>query len=354
MQILLVANGNYKFHGKRYYGVERLVHNGLVRNGHNVYFFSDRDVARASNIIGSSRWGAGRCNEIFLDTCRNLEPDFILFGHADLLSVASLKAARQLLPHVKMAQFNVDPMFRPQNVAAIAAKAPLMDATFVTTAGAVLQRFAGAGGPVTYMPNPVDSSVHYPRCFERSDQLYDLFFAARPIAAPVEDDPRAEIPAFIAASQRVAIDYHGVNGRPQLYGRAHFRHIENARMGLNISSVRESPEDPYGTAEELYLYSSDRIAHYLGSGLLVFTTRDNRLEDLFVENVEMIFFHDKHDLLEKLLYFKSHDGERQSIARAGWQKAHAHFNERLVAKYMIETTFQFPLSESYAWPTAHY
>jgi hypothetical protein len=354
MHILLVANGNYKFNGKRYYSVERLVHNGLVRNGHHVYFFSDRDVARASNIIGSSRWGAGRCNDIFLDTCRNFEPDFILFGHADLISMASLKAVRQMLPQVKMAQFNVDPLFRPNNVAAIVAKAPVMDATFVTTAGAVLNRFRGAGGPVTYMPNPIDASVHYPRCFERSDQPYDLFFAARPIASPIEDDPRADIPAFIAASQQIAIDYYGVNGRPQLYGRAHFRHIENARMGLNISSVRESPHDPRGTAEELYLYSSDRIAHYLGSGLLVLTTHDNRLEDLFMENTEMIFFKDKHDLLDKLVYFKSHDAQRQSIARAGWQKAHLHFNERLVAKYMVETTFRLPLSEPYLWPTTCY
>jgi hypothetical protein len=253
-----------------------------------------------------------------------------------------------------MAQFNVDPLFRPKNVAAIAAKAPLMDATFVTTAGTVLQRFRGAGGPVCYMPNPVDQSVHYPRCFERSDQTYDLFFAARPIAAPIADDPRADIPAFIAASRRIAIDYYGVNGRPQLYGRAHFRHIANARMGLNISSVRESPSDPLGTAEELYLYSSDRLAHYLGSGLLVFTTRDNRLEDLFEEDTEMIFFTDKHDLLDKLLYFKSHDEQRQSIARAGWQKAHQLFNERLVAKYMVETVFRLPLSESYRWPTTLY
>jgi hypothetical protein len=353
MQILLVANGNYKFYGKRYYSVERLICNGLVRNGHNVYFFSDRDTARAANIIGSSRWGAGRCNELFIETCRNLQPEFILFGHADLISVASLKAVRQFLPHVKMAQFNVDPLFRPKNVAALASKVPLMDATFVTTAGSVLRRFCGAG-PVSYIPNPVDASVHYPRCFERSDQTYDLFFAARPIAAPIQDDPRADIPAFLDASGRIAIDYYGVNGRPQLYGRAHFRHIENARMGLNISSVRESPDDAFGSAEELYLYSSDRIAHYLGSGLLVFTTRDNRLEDLFVENAEMIFFKDKHDLLDKLDYFKAHDDERQTIARAGWQKAHRHFNERLVAQYMVETAFGQKLSESYAWPTATY
>jgi hypothetical protein len=354
MQILLVANGNYKFHGKRYYSVERILANGLIRNGHNVYFFSDRDVARSANMIGSSRWGAGRCNEIFIETCRNLEPDVIVFGHADLISVFSLQTVRTLLPQVKMAQFNVDPLFRPKNVAAIAAKAPLMDATFVTTAGVVLRRFSGGGGRVAYMPNPVDASVHYPRCFQNRDQDYDLFFAARPIAAPIEDDPRASIPAFIAASGRISIDYYGVNGRPQLFGRAHFRRIENARMGLNISSVREHPRDPRGSSEELYLYSSDRIAHYLGSGLLVFTTRDNRLEDLFVENVEMIFFKDKEELLDKLLYFKAHDDKRQSIARAGWHKAHQHFNERLVAKYLVEVTCERELSQPYAWPMETY
>jgi len=43
MQILLVANGNYKHLGARYYEPQKKLYNGLVRNGHNVYFFSDRD-----------------------------------------------------------------------------------------------------------------------------------------------------------------------------------------------------------------------------------------------------------------------------------------------------------------------
>jgi hypothetical protein len=354
MLVLLVANGNYKFRGQRYYSVERLIENGLVRNGHHVYFFSDRDTARASNLIASSRLGASACNRVFVDTCRNLAPDLIVFGHADLITRASLQQVRALLPDVRMAQFNVDPLFRSANVAAIAEKTDLMDATFVTTGGDILRQFAGRRSLVAFIPNPVDASVQTPRCHERSDQPNDVFFAARPIQAPLADDPRAAIPAFIEASGRVRIDYYGVNGRPQLYGRSHFRQIESARIGLNISSVREKPSDPRGSEAELYLYSSDRIAHYLGSGLMVCTTRDNHLEDLFAEDREMVFFSSQEELLDKLVYYKTHDNARRQIAAAGYHRAHRYFNERLVAKFIVEHTFRSPLSESYAWPTQAY
>lgn len=354
MLVLLVANGNFKFPGKRYYSVERLIENGLVRNGHHVYFFSDRDTARASNLLASSRWGAAACNRIFIETCRNLQPDLIVFGHADLISRESLRQVRDLLPAVRMAQFNVDPLFRAANAAAIAAKTDLMDATFITTGGDILRQFAGKRSLLAFIPNPVDASVQTPRCHERSDQPNDVFFAARPINAPTADDPRAAIPAFIEASGQIRIDYYGVNGRPQLYGRAHFRQIEAARIGLNISSVREKVGDPRASQAELYLYSSDRLAHYVGSGLMVCTTRDNHLEDLFEEDREMVFFSSQEELLDKLIHYKAHDAARRQIAAAGFDKAHRCFNERLVTKFMVERTFRSPLSEAYAWPTQAY
>ncbi len=44
----------------------------------------------------------------------------------------------------------------------------------------------------------------------------------------------------------------------------------------------------------------------------------------------------------------------EEIAKHGWEKSHNCFNERLVAKYMIEVAFRLPLSEDYMWPTETY
>jgi spore maturation protein CgeB len=152
----------------------------------------------------------------------------------------------------------------------------------------------------------------------------------------------------------VTIDYHGMNGRPELSSAQYYKTISQARMGLNISVVRTWGHTPRATPEELYLYASDRISHYMGSGLLILTTRDNQLEDLFKDNKELVFFQTPEELLEKVLYFKEHDDERQAIAYAGWRKAHAYFSEQCVAHYIVEATFRRDAPDDYAWPTQKY
>lgn len=354
MQILYVGNGNYKYHGARYYEPGRKIVNGLVRAGHNVYFFSDRDTARPAKLFGIRSLGIKRCNQVFLTICENFRPDLVVFMHADFISNDSIEAARAMLPHMKMAQFNVDPVFRPHNRAMINTKLPYMDATFVTTAGPVLKRFHREGARASFVPNAVDSSMEWPRCHERSDQAYDVFWAQRALRGSYEGDPRIALPLFLEQSGQVSMYYRGMNHKPELFGAPYYHAIANARMGLNISVDRTWGESPRASDEELYLYSSDRLSHYMGSGLLTFTTRDNRMEDLFAEDQEIVMFGSKEELLEKVVYYKMHDAARRAIARAGWEKSHRHFNSTLVAKYMVETTFGLPLSEAYAWPVDTY
>ncbi len=351
MQILYVGNGNYKHRGARYYDPGRKLVNGLTRLGHNVYLFSDRDEART--LWGTRKLGIKHCNRVFLDVCTNFKPDLIVFCFADIISLDSLAKVRQRFPAVKMAQFNVDPIFRPHNMAMIHSKLPHMDATFVTTAGPILKRFHRDGARVSFVPNITDSSMEWSRCHERSDQPIDVFWALRAPKGSYAGDPRIECPRYLKHNG-VSMDFHGMDGTPELFNAEYYAAISRARMGLNISVDRTDGTSPRASDAELYLYSSDRIAHYTGSGLLTFSMRDNKLEELFAEDKEMVFFSRQEELLEKIRYYKTHDEERKSIAKAGWEKAHHCFNERVVAKYIVETTLGLPLSGPYAWPTETY
>jgi glycosyl transferase family 1 len=351
--ILYVGNGNYKHRGARYYDVGRKLCNGLVRNGHNVYFLSDRDAARSATIFGCRKLGVGHCNSLFLDICRNFSPELILIGHADIISAESLKSARVILPGVKIAQFNVDAVFNPHTIAQIANVAPLCDATFVTTAGQALKRFSG-GGIACYIPNPVDPSIEWPRCHEHSDQPHDMFWAQRAMDGSYDGDPRFVLPMYLEQSGQVSVDYHGMKGKLPLFGRSYYSTIAKSKMGLNLSRASCENGTKHARSEELYLYSSDRLSHYMGSGLLTFSMRGNRLEELFAEDKEMIFFSSKEELLEKAIYYRQRDEERMRIAHAGWLKSHQHFNERLIAQYIVEVTFRKALSQPYAWPTQTY
>lgn len=354
MRILFVGNGNIKHMGARYYDPGRKLHNGFLRNGHNVFWMSDRDIARSKTVLGSKSLGKKYCNMYFLATCRNFMPDLIVLYFADIITTRSITEARRILPGVKVTQFNVDPIFREHNMKQIRTKLPVVDSTFITTAGPALKRFGNKDGFVSFVPNLVDASIDWPRCHENSGQPHDAFWALRATNGKTVTDRRITIPLFIEQSGKVDIDYYGMNGKPELYNADYYNKIADCKMGLNISVNRTWDNTPIAKPEELYLYSSDRITHYMGSGLLTFNTRENALDEMFIEDEEMIFFDEQEELLDKLVYYKKNDEERKKIAAAGWKKSHENFNERLVAKYIVESTFEKKLTENYQWPIDRY
>lgn len=350
MRVILVGNGNERRLGMLFYNVERKLAHGFLRNGHLVLFFSDRDVARAGTIFGSSRAGRGVANRRFLELARNFQPDLIVFPHSSLIATETFAEARRLPSRPRIAQFCVDPLFRPVNVNFLKDRAPAVDATFVTTAGEGLAQFSSATNVSSYLPNPIDASIETTRGFERSDQAFDMFFAAN-AAGDQPGDARRTTPLMIAKSGKASIDYHGFDGRPPLFGVEYFRRLADARMALNINSDRAERASARAPAEELYLYNSDRISQLMGCGLLTLSFRVNQLMELFEEDKEMAFADTQEEMLETALRYKREDASRRRVAEAGWRKSHEELNERLVARYVEEIAFRRPLSHAYIWPT---
>src|SRR3546814_15809995 len=97
-----------------------------------------------------------------------------------------------------------------------------------------------------------------------------------------------------------------------------------------------------------YLDSSDRISQLAGNGRLVFVGRSGGYGDLFAED-EFAFYDGGEELADKLRYFLNHDAERQAVARKGHAKYPAIFNERLVARFIVEATFGYIVDADYAW-----
>ncbi|MFZ1965398.1 MAG: glycosyltransferase [Roseiarcus sp.] len=350
MRVLIVGNGNERYFGGRYYNTERKLTNGFVRNGHLLYFFSDRDVARQATIFRSSRAGRGEANRRFLNVARNFQPDFIVFMHSCLISTETFAKAKRLPQRPRLAQVCVDPMFRRVNVDFLKDRASVVDATFVTTAGEVLAQFSSPTNVSSYIPSAIDSSIERARAFERSDQAFDMFFAAN-AAGDQPGDPRRTTPALIAKSGKASIDYHGFDGRPPVFGAEYFRRLADARMALNINSDRAERASVRAPAEELYLYNSNRISQLMGCGLLTLSFRVNQLMELFEEDKEMAFADTPEEMLETALRYKRDDAARRRAAEAGWRKSHQELNERLVARYIEEVAFRRALSHPYIWPT---
>ncbi len=61
--------------GARNYFLPVKINNGFIRNNHEVFWFSDRDIARCSNVFLTRKMGVSASNRKFLQVCRNFQPD---------------------------------------------------------------------------------------------------------------------------------------------------------------------------------------------------------------------------------------------------------------------------------------
>lgn len=97
--------------------------------------------------------------------------------------------------------------------------------------------------------------------------------------------------------------------------------------------------------DNVYLYASDRMSQLLGNGLLTFVARSTGFQDLFSDD-QIAFFDGLDELVDKLRFFAANDQRRRKVAEAGWTAAHSMFASERIAKYILERSFDEPLSET--------
>jgi hypothetical protein len=325
-RILLVGNFAQKIPGGFYYNVDHKLRAAFLRLGHVVLDFSDRDQARLGNIFGNRKLGVGAANKKLLETVINFRPDCIVLGHTNIIANQTLSTIRSQFPHIRIGVFNVDSLAlasHQSNVRHLLGRADVVDGLFISTAGEMLRQFKRSNNFVAYLPNPIDPAMEDLQNFAHSNLPYDLVFAVGGIDNP--NDSRLQIAMSLrAALADVKCQWRGMFDQPAVFGRAYYDMLASAKMGLNFSRPNDA-----------YWYASDRISHLLGCGLLTFTAASTGFQELFSEQ-EMVFFTSPADLAEKIRYYARDNTARQTVAKAGWEKAHRYFNADLIARYMLE------------------
>lgn len=339
MRILLIDNLLIRRYGKLRMGPGRALACGAIRGNHRLCEFSDRDLARYLG-FGIAALGEKLVNKALLKTAQNFRPDAILIGHCDFIRNETLAAIRKAVPGVRIAHFNVDPMCDAHPQAQMRERMESCDVLFATTAGKeYLTPFLTGKNVVAYMPNPSDPALETLDNSLRSadDFSFDIFYAGQPRLG----DPRLDFVNRLAAALRdkpVRFELVGMGNRPAVVGGAAYDDLlACAKMGLNINRY-------FG----MKWYSSDRIAHLMGSGILTAVYDGDQLQRFFTEK-EVLYYHDVPDLVEKLLWIQAHDDERQAIAAAGRAKYHAMFSGERTLNFMLETLFDRPYTSDYEW-----
>ncbi|MBN2683711.1 MAG: glycosyltransferase family 1 protein [Pontiellaceae bacterium] len=334
MKILHVANFSHLDARTFHYACDRKINTALIRNGHCVFDFSYRDIARAEGLFQHKKWGVPKMNRSLIERVDSFRPDLLLLAHSELISIETLKTIRKKHPSMAVAMWYVDGLCYPERIAFIKERLPLLDAFFATTAGESLAALKLPHLALAYMPNPVDSSIETGRNFEKDEFQTDFLFCGRDYKEP---ERQAFVSGLAEKLDFLLAEFRGCLGRPGAFGADYTDLLLGTKTGLN-----------YSRRNDIQWMTSDRLVHLTGNGILTFCPKVPGMETLFRVD-EIVYFDELDDLIDKVRHFHQHDDERKLIAEAGWKRAHEAFSADRIALFMLETIFKENYSQPYEW-----
>lgn len=340
-RILLIGDFGRSGFGAPFYNTNFALHAGFTRAGCHVFPFSDRDVAREATLVGRKSLGRGAMNRALVKTAQIYRPHLVLFGHADMTLPETFAAIRQAVPGVRLAQFNVDALFRTETMARFRDRAAHVDVSFITTAAP--DRLRALGAPpqsVAYFPNPVDDGIAVRDLSQvaRADATYDGVFLGTGI-----ERRDAQVDA-LSSGLPSAVRFFaggGVRDTPRLTGPAYLETLASGTMSPNLPLDDTAPVD--------FLYSSDRIAHLLAHGIVPFCQSDSQLDTLYDDGV--VLYTGLEDLAAQMTTLAEDDARRRQIAANGRRVGLARTSAERVARYMLDLTLGDGPTTDYGWPS---
>ena len=343
LKIMHITNFNERFNGRLHYNTGRRFNNGFIRNGHNVLSISDRDILHNNKSINDFK-GYTSLQDKIIDSFSNFNPNIIILGHADRVSIDTLDRIKNLNKNVKICQWFLDPLskFGPDHInnkKRVLDKIEIIDKTFLTTDPKSLP-FKLKNS--LFIPNPCDESFEILSNYNK-DCNYDVFFAMShgvhrgELKSGKIDDRENFVNKLIKKNTHLKFDVYGMNNIQPIWAENFINKISNSYMGLNLS--RGKP---------IKYYSSDRIAQIVGNGLLTFIDEKTFLNDFFNKD-EMIFYKNIDDLSYKLNKYKKDKKIGKKIAKKGKKKYFKFFNSKIVSDYIISKTFDLKSNNKFIW-----
>lgn len=222
MKILHIANFGFNKQGAHFYCTDRKISAGLIENGHFVYDFSFRDMARMGTIFKTKKLGANWANKEILKIVENIEPDLVLVGHSDLMSPLVLKEIKQRYPKTKIAFWYVDPLYLQQKLGFVHAFSPYLDAIFCTTGGEYLQQLKQPHLKAAYMPNIGHHNVECLKQFEQTVFDQEFMFCGVVYKEPEREKFLKDLDQILS-SNHIQHQFYGCFEQAGVYGKAYYK-----------------------------------------------------------------------------------------------------------------------------------
>ncbi|WP_020169427.1 glycosyltransferase [Candidatus Pelagibacter communis] len=340
LKIIHITNFNERHNGRLFFNTGRRINNGLIRLGHSVLEFSDRDIVsyhRKLNDFNGSKY----LNKKLLSVVGNYNPDLIILGHADLINIETLRIIKNFYPQVKISQWFLDKMDSTWkfNKKRFLEKIDIMEASFCTTYPDILN--FPKKNKIHYLPNPVDESFEVLHNYKYKNLKNDVFFAMshgvhRGVLKKGKFDERENfINKLTNKISNIKFDLYGIDNKQPIWADNFIKSLSQSKIALNLSQGSTSK-----------YYTSDRFAQLIGNGLLVLIDKKTKLSDFFNKD-EIITYSDINDLSNKIKKYSMNDSLRQNIARKGREKYFKFFNSTIVAEFIINKSFN--INKKYFW-----
>jgi glycosyltransferase involved in cell wall biosynthesis len=137
------------------------------------------------------------------------------------------------------------------------------------------------------------------------------------------EDLRYQLLSRLAGMKNCA--FYGCFGRPRVEGVNYLYAISGARIGLSINAVND-----------IRLYHSARLTHYLACGTFVLAKRVPDSDLLFKDGVHLRYFDTVEEFFDLARWYLNHEDERIKIANAGMQHTHTEFNCEKMARCTMD------------------
>jgi spore maturation protein CgeB len=301
---------------------------GFIRLGHDVRHFSYYETALGLSPVRNRTFARlfakGKADELLVEAIGNYSPDIIFIGFSRVFDAETVERLRSAAPDAVFIAFDVDlwPHLHPGRIE-IAQK---IDVIMATNDGDSLQKYREAGVPkCVFMPNTCDPDIDHRYDVEDKWETDILWTGSilHDLRRYPGENMRLEIISRIAKMPKCSV--YGCLGRPKIGGMSYLYAISGAKIGLSINADNN-----------IRLYHSNRLTHYLACGAFVLAKRVPDTDLLFKDGVHLRYFNTTDEFFDLADYYLNHENERKKIAEAGMNWMHQQYNCVKLAGYIMD------------------
>ncbi len=337
-RILHISNFNEKNNHRLFnISIASKLSNGFIRNNCDVINFSYRNYL-SNNLFP-------KLDKDIIEISKNYKPDLILLGHNNILNKNTLETIKDKKTKIGLWYedhvVNYGPNWQ-NNLNLVEKNHKLIDKYFITTHPSVIKTKINRN-KLNYLPIPVDPNIENLKIYNNKHRYKDLFFALShgvnygKLRNKSNDEREIFLNNILNKNNQIKFHILGINKDTPKWNFDFYKEISYCKMALNLS--RGKP---------LKFATSNRIASYIGNGILTFIDEKVQFQKLFNSD-ELITYKNENDLIEKILDLKDDLKKINKISKKGKDKYFKIFNNSIVADSITSVALETSPKYNYVW-----